>query len=135
MRFIRAQMHVHRRVELSVPQFRALVFVSRHEDGSLSALAEQLGLSLPATSRMVQVLVQRGLLERAAGSGDRRCVALSLTARGRTSLRAARRATQAALARRFEVLSASECARISEAMDILSGVFAPDGGRLEVTRS
>ncbi|MBI4578561.1 MAG: MarR family transcriptional regulator, partial [Planctomycetes bacterium] len=62
MRFIRHEMRRHRRGGVTVPQFRALVFVSNHADASLSAMAEHLGLSLPAASRLVQGLVQRGLM-------------------------------------------------------------------------
>src|SRR5512136_2638870 len=105
MRFIRGQMRGHRRAHLTVPHFRALVFLSHYDDASLSALAEHVGLSLPAASRMVELLVKRGLMERRPRSGDRRRLALALTARGRTTFSAALRATRAALARRFEALS------------------------------
>jgi len=64
MRFIRYQMRQHRQAELSVPQFRSLVFLSHNENASLSEMAEHLGLSLPATSRMVELLVKRGWMRR-----------------------------------------------------------------------
>lgn len=131
MRFIRAQMRGHRGALLTVPQFRTLVFLSHTDDASLSALAEHLGLSLPATSRMVDVLVKRGLLQRKAGSGDRRRVSLSLTGRGRAAFRAARKATQAALARRFLTLAAHELTQVSQALAILNRVFAPESCREE----
>ena len=99
-------------------------------DVSLSLLAEQLGLSLPAASRLVQGLVRRGLLERRARSSDRRCVSLSLTAQGRATFKSALRATQAALARRFETLSASELTLVSQAMRILGRLFAAESCRV-----
>jgi DNA-binding MarR family transcriptional regulator len=129
MRFIRGQMRAHRRVELTVPQFRALVFAKHYEDGSLSDLAEQLGLSLPATSRLVQVLVQRGLLRRGARSSDRRCIKLSLTTRGRASFRAAQNATLAALAKRLEALPAAERGLVHAALEVLNRVFLAESGR------
>jgi DNA-binding MarR family transcriptional regulator len=134
MRFMREQMRGHRGALLSVPQFRALVFASHSEDASLSALAEHIGLSLPATSRMVDVLVKRGLLQRQAGCHDRRRVALSLTGRGRATFRAARKATQAALARRFDALSEPEQALVSQALGILSRAFAPENCRAEAVK-
>jgi DNA-binding MarR family transcriptional regulator len=127
MRFIRSEMRGHRQTELSIPQFRALVFVTHRAEASLSALAEHIGLSLPAASRMVEQLVKRGLMERRTRPGDRRCVSLALTRRGKAVFATARRATQAALARRFEALSAQELSVISAALGILDGVFATGG--------
>jgi DNA-binding MarR family transcriptional regulator len=131
MRFIHCQMRGHRRAELSVPQFRALVFLSHSEDASLSAMAAHLGLSLPATSRLAEVLVQRGLMERRSRSSDRRCVSLSLTARGRATYRAALRATRAAIARRCDTLTADELSMVSQAMEILNRVFSSESCRAE----
>jgi DNA-binding MarR family transcriptional regulator len=129
MRFIRAHMRAHRRAGLSVPQFRALVFLSQHEEASLSALAEHVGLSLPATSRMVEQLVRRQLVQRQARSSDRRCVSLSLTGRGRDTFQVALQATQVALAGRFATLSLRELSRVSRAMGILDRVFAVENCR------
>lgn len=126
MRFLRDQIRRNRQSELTVPRFRALIFISQNEKPSLSAMAEHLGLSLPATSRMIEVLVKRGLVERRARHGDRRCVCLSLTAAGRAALRIAFAAAQAALARRFGALSARELALVSRALGILSRVFTLD---------
>jgi DNA-binding MarR family transcriptional regulator len=131
MRFIRCQMRGHRRAELSVPQFRALVFLSRNEDASLSKMAAHLGLSLPATSRLAEVLVQRGLMERRARSGDRRCVCLSLTSRGLATYRAALRATQTAIAHRCDILTAEELSLVTQAMGILNRVFSSDSCRAD----
>jgi DNA-binding MarR family transcriptional regulator len=131
MRFIRQEMRAHRQAQLSVPQFRALVFVSLSDEPSLSAMAEHLGLSLPAASRLVDLLVKRGLMGRRVDVADRRRVSLSLTARGRATCRRARRATQAALARRFERLSAQDLALVSRALGILGHAFAAGGGRAE----
>ena len=131
MRFIRHEMRAHRQAQLSVPQFRALVFVSVTDEPSLSAMAEHLGLSLPAASRLVELLVQRGLMERRAAVADRRRVSLSLTARGRATYRRARRATQAALARRFQMLAARDLALLGRALGILGRAFAAEGCRSE----
>jgi DNA-binding MarR family transcriptional regulator len=126
MRFIRHEMRTHRQAQLSVPQFRALVFLNVTDDPSLSAMAEHIGISLPAASRMVDMLVKRGLLERRVGATDRRRVSLSLTARGRKRYRRAHRETQAALARRFGVLSAAEQGLVRQAMQLLTRVFGPE---------
>lgn len=120
-------MRQHRGAELTVPQFRALIFLNQHEDATLSALAEHVGLSLPATSRMVQCLVKRGLLERQPLLSDRRYVSLSLTRRGVETFQAALAATEVALARTLKALPAEELASISAATRSLIRVFAPNG--------
>lgn len=125
MRYIRQQMRCHRGAPLSVPTFRALIFVHMHEEPSLSALAEHLGLSLPTASRLAEQLVRRGLVERRRAKSDRRRVSLSLTARGDQVYRAARRATRAALARRFAGLSDAERRTMRRAMCILGRLFTP----------
>ncbi len=124
MRFIRGQMRRSRQAGLSVPQFRALVYLSVHEDTSLSAMAEHLGLSLPTASRMVQLLVQRGLVERQEHAEDRRRVALSLTTRGSRVYRTALNATEVALASSLRTLRPQRLARLSEAMQTLNELFS-----------
>jgi DNA-binding MarR family transcriptional regulator len=129
MRYIRSQMRSHRYHRLSVPQFRALIFASIQEGPALSDLAEHLGLSLPATSRMVDQLVRQGLLERRQAASDRRCVSLSPTRRGRAAFQRAREATRAALAERFGAVSDQERVIVAKAMKILERAFATNGGQ------
>ena len=86
-------------------------------------MAEHLGLSLPATSRMADHLVRRGLLLRRPGVTDRRRVCLSPTRAGKAAYRTAYSATRAAMAKQFSVLSSDERALISRAMKVLGRVF------------
>jgi DNA-binding MarR family transcriptional regulator len=123
MRYIRHEMRSHRQPRLSVPQFRALIFASVHDGPSLSAMAEHLGLSLPAASRMADQLVRRGLLERRQAARDRRRVSLSPTARGRAEYRRAHNAARAAIARRFDAISKDERLLVGRAMALLGRVF------------
>jgi DNA-binding MarR family transcriptional regulator len=51
----------------------------------LTAVSEQIGLSLPAVSRAVDGLVKRGELKRAEDPADRRSKLVSVTARGRAT--------------------------------------------------
>jgi DNA-binding MarR family transcriptional regulator len=57
---------------LSVPQFRALGFVHRHAGSSLSEVADHIGLTLPAMSRLIDGLVELQLMRRQSQSADRR---------------------------------------------------------------
>jgi DNA-binding MarR family transcriptional regulator len=126
MRFIREHMRRHRAQGLSVPQFRALVFANCVADATLSQLAEHLGLSLPAASRLVTLLVARGLLRRAPRPGNRRCVVLSLTARGRAAFQAAYRRTHGALAERLANLPTAQLRQLCAALAAFGQLFDRD---------
>jgi len=131
MRFIRAQMRHHRGPELSVPHFRTLLFLSRHGGASLSALAGFLGLSLPATSRLVEGLVMRNFVTRRIPRGNRRLVALSLRACGERTVCAARQATERRLAEVVAALPAGERAAIQRALRTLREEFQSAAARDE----
>src|SRR3954468_630063 len=78
MWFIRRQMRQHRTRGMSVPQFRTLVMLDRYPTASLSAVAENLGATLPTASRMVSGLVTKGLVARRPHPTDRRQASLVL---------------------------------------------------------
>jgi DNA-binding MarR family transcriptional regulator len=125
MRAIRAEMRSHRTPDLSVPQFRTLAYLSRHEGASLSDVAEHIGLTLPSMSKMMDGLVARQLVTREISSSDRRRVTLRLTPLGRTTWQSAREATQAHLSQRLAALSASERSLLVRAMQALRPIFMP----------
>lgn len=130
MRFIRHEMRRNRQAGLTVPQFRALIFLSHSDDASLSAMAEHVGLSLPAASRMVDLLVRRGLLARREQPADRRRVSLSLTPAGREAFESAWAATQKAMAQVFGSLTCRELTQVKQALGALNRVFAPENCQL-----
>ena len=71
-------------LELSLTQIRALhLLTGEVEEASLKELADAVGLSLPATSRSVDGLVQRGLVTRTENAEDRRAKAVRATAEAR----------------------------------------------------
>ena len=123
IRFIRAQMRRHRGSDLSVPQFRTLAFIHSHPGVSLSVLSDWLGLSLPATSRLVGGLVRRKFVSRRTPAGNRRVVALSISARGNRTVSAARRATVMRLAAVVAPLSEEERGAVRGALFALRRQF------------
>jgi DNA-binding MarR family transcriptional regulator len=129
MRFIRAQMRRHRGSDLSVPQFRTLAFLSRNPGISLSVLAEFLGLSLPATSRLVEGLVRKSLVVRRIPPGNRRLVALSISVRGQRTVSAARQATERQLSEVVASLRDDDRAMIQHALRALRAEFMRVAGR------
>lgn len=72
---------------LSLPQIAALHLVDQRGGLRLAELAELLGLSASATSRLVDGLVQRDLLGRAEDPEDRRNKSLTVTDTGHTFIR------------------------------------------------
>ncbi|QGG95127.1 MarR family winged helix-turn-helix transcriptional regulator [Actinomarinicola tropica] len=76
-------------VDLSLPQYRMLVFLDDMGSSAASALAGRLGVSRPSVTALVDGLVARGFAERAADPADRRRVAHVITPKGRAALAAA----------------------------------------------
>jgi DNA-binding MarR family transcriptional regulator len=122
IRAIRAAMRALRRPGLTVPQFRVLGFVSLQPCTS-KQIAEWHGVSLPAMSRMVNFLVRRGLLIRAADLSDRRQLQLRLSAKGKAEFKRLRRAIETALAARVTLLGKSEKRALGVGLIALKEMF------------
>lgn len=76
-------------VDLSLPQYRLLVFLSEVDTAMASALARRLEVSRPSITALVDGLVARGLVERTTARDDRRRVEHRLTGAGEAVLHAA----------------------------------------------
>ena len=70
---------------LSATQVRAVMFLSTAHQNSknISSLARRLGIAQPTTTRAIDSLVDKGLVERRRSQDDRRKVELNLTEEGR----------------------------------------------------
>ena len=123
MKEIRSEMRSRRTPDLTVPQFRTLAFVDRHKGASLSAVANHMGLTLPSTSRLVDILISRRLLTRGDNPSDRRRVKLGVTHRGLTILEASRRGTLDYLVKKLSSVNAEDRKVIVDAMKAMRCVF------------
>ncbi len=123
MRTIRTEMRRHRAAGLSVPQFRALVFLNSHPGGSLTRVAGYLGLTLPSTSKMMDGLVTRQLVTRLSCAEDRRKITLNLTEAGQVMLAGAYQAAHAYLAEKISALEPEQKAAIFHSMQALRPIF------------
>lgn len=72
---------------VSLSQMKALGVIESHGELSLKAVGEALGLSLPAVSRSVESLVQRGLVTREECPEDRRSKLVRATPEGSAKIR------------------------------------------------
>jgi DNA-binding MarR family transcriptional regulator len=69
--------------ELTFPQWRALLVLGETEDGArIGEVATRVGVTLPATSRLLRRLERRGLTALAIDAQDRRATRARLTLRG-----------------------------------------------------
>jgi DNA-binding MarR family transcriptional regulator len=123
MRVIREEMRRHRGSDLSLPQFRSLLFVQRHPGTSLKELAEHLGLTPPTVSKMIFALVSRGLLDRPDSAVDRRRVELRPTLKGSILVDRVRRETAAKFTQRLEKLPSADRQELSAALDLLRRIL------------
>ncbi|HEX7973404.1 MAG TPA: MarR family transcriptional regulator [Anaerolineales bacterium] len=126
MRSIRAEMRGGRAAGLSVPQLRALVFLRDNPSACLSELAEHIGVGLPSMSKMVDSLVDRGMVKRQTSPSDRRYVMLALTSAGGLSLEATRLRTRENLAGKLKGLNDAQRTILLQALDVLRQAFLID---------
>jgi DNA-binding MarR family transcriptional regulator len=124
MSYIRTEMRQRRMPGLSVPHFRALVFIYRHEDTSLSQVAEHVGLKLPSISKIVDALVARKLVIRRQSQEDRRLIRLKLSSSGLNELVCTKQSVETCLADILDTLAPGERAGIMKALKILGPLFA-----------
>ena len=92
----------------------------------IGGLAEILGTSPPTTSRLVEVLYERGLVTRTLDPDDHRATRIALTAEGAALLHALRRCTTDALARRIDDLTGDRRAALVAALPVLEQIALPD---------
>jgi DNA-binding MarR family transcriptional regulator len=70
-------------VELSITQVKTLLWLEENGEMSVKDVATALNLSLPAASRAIDGLAQRGLVDRRESELDRRAKVISLRPGGR----------------------------------------------------
>ncbi len=80
----RALAHADAGFELTFPQWRALLVLGESADGArVGEVAGRVGVTLPATSRLLRRLERRGLVALGVDETDRRATRARLTDRGR----------------------------------------------------
>jgi DNA-binding MarR family transcriptional regulator len=109
-------------IDLTFPQWRVVVVLGSKPDGvRISEVAQQVGVTLPATSRQLRRLERRGLVTVAPDHRDRRAAIARLTDEGRSARDAViahRRAQLIKLAEPFETspVTRRELARVADAV-------------------
>jgi DNA-binding MarR family transcriptional regulator len=104
--------------DLTLQQYRLLSSIEKTRK-STTELAQEFAISLPAISRMSQLLVQRELVKKEIGSGDQRQITLSLTPHGRSLFKACREKYFATLIPCLSELKTKQKKTLIEAFQIL----------------
>jgi DNA-binding MarR family transcriptional regulator len=125
VQFIRHVAQGRKMPGLSVQRVRAMAYIRRRPGDSLSRLAEYLALSVPAASRLIEVLVVRGLAQRQPLPDNRRKVQLTISPRGNKLLDDAIAGTLQELELRLRRLNADQRKRIIQAVRDLRLLFEP----------
>src|ERR1700742_4792007 len=71
------------RHDLTMPAWRSLAVIARHQPLTASPLAKRTSLAAFKVARAIELLVRRGLIRRDVDKNDRRRASLRLTANGR----------------------------------------------------
>lgn len=103
-------------LDLSLTHMKLLHLLEQGERESVKDLGEAVGLSLPAASRAVDCLFQRGLVERREDEHDRRVKRVRPTPAGREAVRRLNDARLTALEQFISTLSAADQRRLDRAL-------------------
>ena len=106
--------------DISATQFATLFSLAGEEELTIKRIAELLGRSVSATSRMLDQLVTRGLISRIEDERDRRAKRVSLSASGRAFVQALEQKRAEAQIAVMAYLSPEERAVVEQAMQLLA---------------
>jgi DNA-binding MarR family transcriptional regulator len=109
--------------ELTPSAVSALATVERHGPLTPSELAAVERIKRPTATRILRVLVEAGLVDRAPDPADGRSALLSVNSAGRERLRRLRGRKNAYLARRMRDLPADELETLERAAGILERIL------------
>src|SRR3954464_16060430 len=109
--------------ELSPTAASTLATVERHGPLTPSELADIERIKRPTATRILRVLVEAGLVDRAPDPADGRSALVSVNAAGRERLRRLRGRKNAYLARRMRDLPAEDVVTLERAAEILEGIL------------
>ena len=107
-------------LDFSLPQLATILLLEEEGELTIKQVAEVLGRSVSTTSRMLDQLVERGLVSRREDERDRRAKLVASTGRGQTliaTLEQRRAESQMAV---MDYLTAEERAAVARAMALLA---------------
>lgn len=118
--FIFNILHTFDNFDFSLPQLGTLLLLDGEGELTIKQMSEMLGRSTSATSRLLDQLVERGLISRREDEHDRRAKRVAITNSGRTLIATLERQRADAQITVMEHLSAEEQAIVTQAMTLLA---------------
>jgi DNA-binding MarR family transcriptional regulator len=106
-------------LNMSTPQFKALLLISEEEGVRMRELARKLGGSFSNATVLVERLVDRGLVERLADHQDRRVVLVRATEEGRQLIEQLVTCWRSLSASLLEALEPEDLSAVHEALRVL----------------
>jgi MarR family transcriptional regulator, lower aerobic nicotinate degradation pathway regulator len=106
---------------LTPAQFGVLTVLSAHPGLGQSSLARALGFDKVTVLRVLRGLESRGLVQRESAEGNRRSVAVALTAQGAQVLAQAQKPAEKAYKRLMAPLDREQQAQLLELLQLLTG--------------
>jgi len=113
--FVRAEADPH----TTVPQFRILAAINRGLD-QISKIAEHIGVSQPAMSRMVDVLMQKGLVAKDSDPIDQRAYIIKLTPNGKQLFNQIKKESEKKIKRKLETMAPEQIAALRNAVTCIN---------------
>lgn len=120
--------HYTRSVGLSLVQMTVLIHLYYQGPSEVTNFCEMLQITPAGASRMIERMVQQGMVQRAEIPGDRRVRMVSLTGQGRQVVLESIAARQAWVEQLVAGLSEEEGERVAQALQILN----ERAGKLEI---
>ncbi len=113
-------------LDMSTPQFKALLLISEEEGIRMRELARKMGGSFSNATVLVDRLVERGLVERMAEPEDRRVVLVRVSEEGRFLIEQLVTSWRAISPSVLETLAPKELDTVHDALLILLGAAQRD---------
>lgn len=123
MQSIRVEMRNKRSTELTLPQFRVLANLWA-EPANNRMLADTLGLSVAATSRMIDWLIKHGLAEKTKDGADRRQIIVQLTPLGKKTFELNKKQTRLGFEKKMKTLSVQAKQNLAQGLLALQHAIA-----------
>lgn len=122
MNLLRTEIKECARPSLTVPQFRVLANI---HCGLIHVvdIANHHGVSQPSMTKLINNLVDKGLVSRKTGVSDRRMVDLQLTGDGQKLLKRIKKQAYKRVSGRFKALSDAEVSTLIDFMDSAQGTL------------
>lgn len=115
---------------VTIPQFRALVVLGRHERINLNGLAEELGVTASTAMRMVDRLLAAGLVTREENPTNRREVVLALSAEGASRVATVTRRRRAGIAAIVRAMPAESRSELVDALHAFADAAGEPSARV-----